>query len=114
MIILLHNSKCSKSRDALQFMKKSGKNFTLREYMKWPLSFHELEDLRDKLWMKAIEFTRINEPEFKQCKLTKNSSDTEILKAMANHPRLMERAIVFDEKRAVLCRPPEEVLKILK
>ena len=64
MIIFLHNAKCSKSREWLKTMSNSGRNYTLRAYMKGPLSFDELEDLRDKLWIKAIEFTRINEPEY--------------------------------------------------
>jgi len=46
--------------------------------------------------------------------LTKNSSDEEILKVMAIYPKLMQRAIVFDENKAILCRPPENVLDILK
>jgi len=38
----------------------------------------------------------------------------EILKAMVRFPKLLERAIVFDETRAFVCRPPEEVLKIFR
>jgi len=64
--------------------------------------------------LKAIEFTRTNETEFKHCNLTKDSSDDEILKAMAKHPKLMQRAIIYDETKAILCRPPENVLNILK
>lgn len=114
MIIFLHNSRCSKSREALKLMEASKKNYTLREYLKNPLDFDELTELKDKLWLKAIEFTRTKESEFKQSWLTKESSDEEILKAMASFPKLMERAIVFDENKAVLCRPPENILEFLK
>jgi arsenate reductase len=64
--------------------------------------------------MKAIEFTRTNEKEFKEVNLSKDSSDEDILKVMAIYPKLMQRAIVFDENKAILCRPPENVLDILK
>ncbi len=114
MRIFLHNPKCSKSREALKILSNSGKSFTLRNYVQWPLDYDELEDLQEKLGMKAIEFTRVNEPEFKQNNLTKDSSDIDILMAISKHPKLMQRAIVYDDTKAVICRPPEDVLKIFK
>ncbi len=114
MITLLHNNRCSKSREALQILDSKTKNYILREYLKNPLDYGELLDLQRKLWLKAIEFTRINEKEFKQANLTKDSSDEEILRAMAKYPKMMQRAIVFDDNNAILCRPAEEVLKIFK
>jgi arsenate reductase len=114
MIIFLHNSKCSKSREALKLIKETNKSFVLREYLKNPLDLIELKELHEKLKLKAIEFTRIKENEFIEANLTENSSDLEILKAMVRFPKLMERAIVFNEVRAFVCRPPEEVLRIFK
>jgi arsenate reductase (glutaredoxin) len=114
MIVLLHNSRCSKSREALKFIKDSKKNFTLREYLKNPLDLEELQDLQYKLKLKAIEFTRALEPEFKEAGLDKKSDDNTILKAMVRFPKLMQRAIVFDESRAFICRPASEVLRIFK
>ncbi len=114
MITLLHNNRCSKSREALKILDEKTKNYNLREYLKNPLDYDELLELKKKLWLKAIDFTRTNEKEFKEAWLTKQSSDEEILKAMAIYPKLMQRAIVFDEKRAIVCRPLENVLNILK
>jgi len=71
-----------------------------------------LLDLKNKLWMKAIDFTITKEKEFKLSLLTKDSLDEEILKAMVKFPKLIERPIVFNYKRAVLWRPdPEEKIK---
>jgi len=114
MLVLLHNNRCSKSREALKLLDSKTKNYTLREYFKNPLDYDELVDLKEKLGLKAIEFTRTNEKEFKQANLTEDSSDEEILKAMAIYPKLMQRAIVYNDKKAILCRPPENVLDILK
>lgn len=114
MRIFLHNPKCSKSRDALKLISKSGKSFTLRNYVQWPLDYNELVDLQEKLWMKAIEFTRTKEKEFLECNLTKDSTDVQILKAMSKHPKLMERPIVYDENKAVIWRPTENILNIFK
>ena len=114
MIIFLHNPRCSKSREALKLIEESNRKYILREYLKNPLDFEELLELQSKLWMKAIEFTRTKEKEFKDSLLNKNSTDEKILKAMSKFPKLMERAIVYDEKKAVLCRPPENILEFLK
>ena len=114
MRIFLHNPRCSKSRDALKLISKSGKSFTLRNYVQWPLDYNELVDLQEKLWMKAIDFTRTGEVEFNECKLTKSSTDEQILRAMSKHPKLMERPIVYDETKAVIGRPTEAILNIFK
>ncbi len=114
MYIFLHNSRCSKSREALKIMEKSKKKYTLREYLKNPLDLDELISLQEKLWLRAIEFTRIQETEFKQSNLTKESSDIEILKAMSKYPKLMERAIVYNDNSAIVCRPVEKLNDYLK
>ncbi len=114
MITLLHNARCSKSREALKFVKESKKNFIMREYLKNPLDLGELLELQEKLKLKAIEFTRIKEAEFKEAKLTTDSNDLDILKAMVRFPKLMERAIIFDENRAFICRPIEEIERIFR
>jgi len=114
MITILHNPRCWKSREALKLLDSKTKKYVLREYLKNPLDYNELLELQNKLGLKAIEFTRTNEKEFKQANLTKNSSDEEILKAMAIYPKLMQRAIVYNDIKAILCRPSENVLDILK
>ena len=114
MIVLLHNSRCSKSREALKLINNSGKKFILREYLKNPLDLEELQDLQSKLKLKAIDLTRTLEAEFKEAWLNKDSEDNTILKAMVRFPKLLQRSIVFDESKAFICRPPIEVLKIFK
>lgn len=114
MIVFLHNSRCSKSREALKLIIDSKKNFVMREYLKNPLHLQELQELQLKLKLKAIDFTRNWEAEFDEAWLSKKSDDSTILKAMVRFPKLMERAIVFDESRAFICRPPENVLRIFR
>jgi len=114
MITLLHNARCSKSREALKILTKAGKKFVVREYLKNTLDYGELLVLQEKLWLKAIEFTRMKEDEFEQNNLTKDSTDEQILKTMKRFPKLMERAIVYDDNKAFICRPVEDVLKIFR
>jgi len=109
MLVILHNPRCWKSRKWLEILKNSWLDFEIREYLKNSLSLEELKELQKKLWLKAIEFTRVKEKEFKQAGLTKESSDEEILQAMVKFPKLIERPIVYNEEKAVLWRPdPEE------
>lgn len=114
MYTFLHNSRCSKSRNWLKLMEKSWKKYELREYLKNPLDYEDLLELKIKLNLKAIDFTRTKEKEFKENWLTKNSSDEDILKAMVKFPKLMERPIVFDEKEAVIWRPEENITNFVK
>jgi len=112
MLIILHNPRCWKSRKGLEILKNSWLDFEVREYLKNPLSLEELKDLQKKLWLKAIEFTRTKEVEFKEVGLSKDSSDEEILQAMVKYPKLIERPIVYNEEKAVLWRPdPEEKIR---
>jgi len=112
MLTILHNPRCGKSRKWLEVLKNSGLDFEIREYLKNPLSLEELKHLQRKLWLKAIEFTRVKEKEFKQAWLTKESSDEQILQAMVAYPKLIERPIVYNEQKAVLGRPDlEEKIK---
>ncbi len=113
MLTILHNPRCSKSRKWLELLKKTNKEFQIREYLKEPLSLEELKDLQKKLWLKVIEFTRTKEKEFKELWLTKNSTNDELLQAIVKVPKLLERPIIYNEKKAVLWRPePEEKFNI--
>ena len=114
MFTILHNSRCSKSRIWLKNIENSWKKYELREYLKNPLDYEDLLELKIKLNLKAIDFTRVKEKEFKEAGLTKESSDEEILKAMAKFPKLMERPIVYNEKKAVIGRPEENIINFLK
>lgn len=114
MLIFLHNRKCSKSREALKILDESGKKYIMREYLKNPLDIDELQDLQEKLWISAIKFTRTKEKEFTEQGLTKDSTDMQIFKKMFDFPNLMERPIVYNNRKAIIGRPPENILQILK
>ena len=111
---ILHNSRCSKSRAGLDILQHSGQDFEERFYLEQPLNLEELQQLQSKLWLKAIEFTRRWEADFKIAWLDVDSSDAEILEAIAKFPKLLERPIVYNETQAVIWRPPENILDLLK
>lgn len=108
-----HNPRCSKSREALAFLQDKGHDLTVRLYMKDPPTADELRALHKLLDRPVIEFTRTNEALFRELNLTKASSDAELLAAMADHPNLVERPIIFANGQARIGRPPERALEIL-
>ena len=115
MLTIYHNPRCSKSRQTLALIEDNKQEFTVVEYLKTPLSEGEIQNLLNLLTVTPIEMMRIKEAEFKEQNLSDASkSEEDIIQAMVHFPKLMERPIVIYGDRAVIGRPPENVLKIIK
>ena len=112
-ITILHNPRCSKSRQTLALVEEQGAELTVREYLKEPLSADELSSLIAALGITPIELVRTKEEEFKLAGLTKESSADALIDAMVEFPKLMERPVVINGDKARIGRPPEHVLEIL-
>ena len=108
-----HNPRCSKSRATLALLEKNGIAPQIVEYLKTPLTAAELKAITTKLAMKPQELVRKSEDVYKSKYAGKQLSDDQWLAALAKDPILLERPIVVAGKRAVLGRPPENVLQIL-
>ena len=112
-IIIWHNPRCSKSRAALKLLEERGITPKVRRYLDEPPSEAEIHDVLVRLGKQPIEIMRTKEKLFRELGLSKESDDETLIRAMATHPRLIERPIVIRGDRAVLGRPPEKVLEIL-
>ena len=113
MITIWHNSRCSKSRQALALIE--GKtDVTVRRYLDDAPSEAEIRATLAALGHPpAITMMRIGEKLFKELGLTKTTDDTTLIAAMAQHPILIERPIAFAGNHAVIGRPPENVLDLM-
>ena len=112
---IYHNPRCSKSRLTLELLKDKGIDPKVILYLETPPSEKELVLILKKLNMEARELLRKGEAEFKEHNLSDTSkSEEDIIQAMVHSPKLMERPIVIYGDRAVIGRPPENVLKIIK
>ena len=109
MIEIYHNARCSKSREGLSLLKSSGQEYEVREYLKEPLSEKEIIDLLNKLGMAPIELIRTNEKLWKENYKEKDLSDGELIRIMADHPKLIERPIVVKGNAAVVGRPADRI-----
>lgn len=113
MIQIYHNTRCSTSRQGLEFVKDSGKDFEVIEYMKNPLQKEELKDLIQKLKISPIDLIRKKESVWKENYEGKDLSDDELIGLMIEFPNLMERPIVINGQKAVVGRPPALIKDIL-
>lgn len=112
-ITIYHNPRCSKSRNTLEILEENGVHPNIILYLAAPPGTAEIAGLLKKLGLTAGQLVRRTEEAYKACGLGKESSDEEILVAMAKHPQLIERPIVVRGDRAVLGRPPENVLELI-
>ncbi len=113
MITIYHNPRCSKSREGLHLVELEGKPFTVVKYLDSPLSEKEITDILKKLNVKPIELVRQKEAVWIENYKGKTLTDKEVVKAMANHPNLIERPIVINGDKAVVARPAEKIKDIL-
>lgn len=108
-----HNKRCSKSRAACQLIAERGVAAEIVDYLQTPPSLDELRALVGSLGMRPEQLVRRGEAVFKERYAGRSLSDEEWLRAMVEHPILIERPIVVRGDRAVIGRPPEKVLDLL-
>ena len=113
MITLWHNPRGSKSRAALALLEARGVDFTVRRYLEDAPDVDNLRRVYALLGGAVIDMVRPCEPAFKAAGLTRGASDDMLFNAMAAHPILIERPIAMISTRAVIGRPPEDILTLL-
>ena len=113
-LLLLHNPRCSKSRETLKLIEARGVEPRIVEYLKTPPSSVELKAILKKLGLKPQDIVRKGEALYAELGLKDRKLDDDALIALlVKHPVLIERPIVVAGGKAVIGRPPESVLKIL-
>ncbi|MDO9186436.1 MAG: arsenate reductase (glutaredoxin) [Bacteroidia bacterium] len=114
MFKIYHNTRCSKSREACSILQDKGVEFETIEYLKTPPTQKEIKGLLKMLGMKAQDIIRKGEPLFKEKFADKKLSESEWIKALAENPILIERPIIVKGNKAIIGRPPEKVLELIK
>jgi len=115
MITIYHNPRCRKSREALAILEERGIEHLVRLYLndEESMSAAEFQDVLDALDMDAIDLVRKNESVWKEEYKTLELDEDEIILAMIENPRLMERPIIVNGDKAVVARPAEKLLEVL-
>ena len=109
---IYHNPRCSKSRQTLALIQENTSDFEIIKYLEDPLSFNDIKLLLTKLNVSPIKIVRTKEKIWKENFKSKKIDDNEIIKILAKNPKLMERPIVETNNKAIVGRPPENVLEL--
>ena len=112
MLTIYHNPRCSKSRQTLALIQQnSTQEVIIIEYLKDPLTKTKIQQLLVQLNCAPIDIMRVKEAEFKEQNL-KIAVNEHLITAMVNTPKLIERPIVSNGNKAIIGRPPENVLSL--
>ena len=113
MIKIYHNPRCKKSREGLAILEKSNKKFEIVRYLDDIPSAETLSEMIKLLKITPIQLIRKTESIWKEHFKGKEMSDAKIIEAMISNPKLIERPIVINNNKAVIGRPPENIISIL-
>ena len=113
MIVIYHNSRCSKSRLCLELIKKSNTDYKVIEYLKEDLSVNNIKEIVYGLEGEINDIVRTNEKEIKNININFKNKDS-IIKLIAKNNICMQRPIIRVNEKFVICRPPEKFLKYIK
>lgn len=113
-IIIYQKPTCSKCRATLSILKDSKEEFESINYYEVPLTSNQLRELHEKLGLSVRDMLRSEEQLVHSLNLAgRQLSDDELIDIMVENPDLIQRPIVVRGDKAVLCRPPENVMKLL-
>ncbi len=111
---MYHNPRCSKSRQTLELLRARGVEPEIVEYLKNPPDAQQLDRIINLLGIEPRQLMRRNEAEYKENNLDDTGlTRAELIQAMVEHPKLIQRPILIHDGKAALGRPPENVLEIL-
>ena len=113
-VVILHNPRCSKSRETLALIQSRGIAPRVVDDLAEPPSVAELTRILDLLGIEPRALMRRDEPEYEELGLDNAAlSRHQLIQAMHEHPRLIQRPIVLANGKAAIGRPPGSALAIL-
>jgi arsenate reductase len=108
-ITIWHNPRCSKSRDALNFLQDKKIALCVIKYLDANLTKEDIKEVLQMLGIGAKGLMRTKEDIYKELNLKEETSEEKLILALANNPKLIERPIVIKDGRAVIARPLEKI-----
>ena len=114
MIKIWHNPRCSKSREAKAILDDANVEFEIFEYLKEPFSKDDIKNIMKKLNITDVkDMLRKKEAEYKDNNIGDKTLD-EVLEILVNIPKLIERPIIIKDNKAIIARPMENLINLLK
>ena len=103
---------CSTCRNLAMLLQEKGYAFERINYFIDPIGREKLQELLRKMNAGPRAIMRTKEPKYRELQL-EDATDEQLIDALVTYPELVQRPIVEKGDRAVLARPPENVLPLL-
>jgi len=113
-VTIFHNPKCSKSRNALTLLEEQDINLEVVRYLDTPPNRTELIVILEMLGLSAKGLMRNKEELYKELGINEIDDEDALIGLMVANPKLIERPIVVKDGRAVIGRPIENIVELLK
>lgn len=114
MLKIYHNPRCSKSRNAVEYLNDNNHDYKTILYLQTPPTEKELKDIVTKLKLNVRDIIRVKESEYKESNLSdKTLSDDQIISILAKNPKLIERPIIVANDKACIARPIDNLINML-
>lgn len=113
MLKIFHNPRCRKSREGLEYLKSKTTDIDTIEYLKTGLTIAQLQVIISKSGLNVMDLIRKQEEVYKKELKGKDLSDEDLLKAIADNPKLLQRPIIISDNKAVLGQPVENIDTLL-
>jgi len=111
--VLWFDARCAASRRTLELLRARGVEPELRRFLEEPPSAEEVLRLLESLGLPAHAVARAEEDEYQALRLSERTPTGELVQALAEHPRILDRPIFVAGARAIVARPPERALELL-
>ncbi len=111
--VLWFESRCAACKRALELLRERGIEPELRRFLEEPPSPEEVAALLARLGLPPSAVARKDADEYQALRLSDRSDDDDLVRAIAQHPRILDRPILVAGDRAILARPPERVLELV-
>jgi len=105
---------CTTCRNLAELLKANGIGYEKVNYYIDPLSEEKLRELLEKANLRAFDIVRKKEPLFAELNISEDTPSDEIIKLIVENPNLLQRPIVEVGDKAVLARPVEKALELIK
>lgn len=105
---------CTTCRNLNKLFKENGVDYRAVNYFIEPLTEAKLRDLLGKANLSAFEVVRKNEAVYKDLKIAEVKNEDELIKLIVENPSILQRPIVEIGGRAVLARPIEKAIELIK
>jgi len=113
MLKILHNPRCRKSREGLEYLKSKAPEFIVIDYLKEGLKKEIIDEILLKTNLEPQQLLRTQEEIYRKELKGKNFTRDEWIRILIENPKLLQRPIVIAKHKAVLAQPPDEIEKII-